>query len=105
MIRRGDIWLYQFESPDKRRPVVVMSRQDVIGLIRTVTVAPITSRIFGVPSEVIVGTEHGLKHRSAVNLDHLQTVDGKKLSQYVGHLDDSMMEAVCAALAIALGCA
>jgi mRNA interferase MazF len=68
-------------------------------------VAPITSAIRGAPSEVVVGTEDGLKHASAVNLDHVQTVDRGRLTRFVGRLGPSKMREVCRALAIATGCA
>lgn len=103
-VKRGDIWMYAFGKPDKRRPVLVISRQSVIPLLRTVMVAPITSAIHGVPSEVRVGIEHGLKHESAVNLDHVQTVDRSRLSGFIGHLGDDVMNDVCRALAVATGC-
>ena len=103
-MNRGEIWLYDFPRPDKRRPVVILSRQDVIPLLATVMVAPITSAIRGAPSEVVVGVEQGLKHESAVNLDHVQTVDKFRLRKLVGSLDPAVMEAICAALAIATGC-
>jgi len=66
-VNRGEIWLYTFEPPDKRRPVLVLSRQGAIRLLSTVLVAPITSTIHGAPSEVSVGIEEGLKRTSAVN--------------------------------------
>lgn len=103
-VTRGDIWLYAFANLDKKRPVLVISRQGVIPLLRTVMVAPITSAIHGVPSEVLVGTEHGLKHESAVNLDHVQTVDQSRLTQFIGHVSDEVMVEVCQALAAATGC-
>lgn len=103
-VKRGDIWMYAFAKPDKKRPVLVISRQSVIPLLRTVMVAPITSTVHGVPSEVRVGIEHGLKHESAVNLDHVQTVDRSRLTGFVGHLDATMMDEVCRALAAATGC-
>jgi mRNA interferase MazF len=101
---RGDIWMYAFAAPDKRRPVVVLSRQSVIPLLRTVMVAPITSTAHGVPSEVAVGVDQGLKHRSVVNLDHVQTVNRSRLKKYIGRLDDELMAEVCRALAVATGC-
>jgi len=64
-------------------------------------VAPITSAIHGVPSEVRVGTDHGLKHESAVNLDHVQTVVQSRLKGSVGHIEDDLMDEVCQALAVA----
>lgn len=104
-VNRGEIWLYTFKPPDKRRPVLVLTRQEVIGLLSTVMVAPITSAIRGAPSEVLVGVEEGLKAPSAVNLDHVQTVEQRQLSHYLGSLSRERMTAVCRALAIATGCA
>ncbi|HUF51519.1 MAG TPA: type II toxin-antitoxin system PemK/MazF family toxin [Longimicrobiales bacterium] len=104
-VNRGEIWLYTFKAPDKRRPVLVLTRQEVLGLLRTAMVAPITSTIRGAPSEVVVGVEEGLKDRSAVNLDHVQTVEQRLLQQYVGSLRPEKMAAVCHALAVATGCA
>lgn len=103
-VTRGEIWLYEFEPPDKRRPVLVLTRPEVIPLLRTVMVAPITSAIRGAPSEVVVGIDDGLKGDSAVNLDHVQTIDARQLRHYVGRLDDGKMAAVCRALMIATGC-
>jgi mRNA interferase MazF len=103
-VNRGEIWLYTFGSPDKRRPVLVLSRQIAIHLLRTVLVAPITSTIHGAPSEVQVGTEEGLKHDSAINLDQVQTVDQAKLHHFVGTVGPGKMAAVCRALLIATGC-
>lgn len=103
-VNRGEIRMYAFSAPDKERPVLVVSRQSVIPLLRTVMVAPITSTIHGVPSEVVVGVEQGLKHTSAINLDHVQTVDRGRLKRLVGRLDAPTMRKVCEALAIAVGC-
>jgi len=103
-VNRGEIWWHALAPPDKRRPVVVLSRQSVIPLLRTVIVAPVTSSIRGLPSEVPVGVEEGLKHPSAINLDHVQTVARKDLEGFVGRLDPEKMEAVCRALDIATGC-
>lgn len=104
-VNRGEIWRYAFSHPDKRRPVLVLTRQEVIGLLHTVMVAPITSTIRGAPSEVRVGVAEGLKQPSAVNLDHVQTVERSRLVGYVGHLTAEKMGEVCRALAIATGCA
>lgn len=101
---RGEIWGYRFSAPDKKRPVLVISRQDVIGLLHTVLVAPITSAIRGLPSEVVVGEREGLRQTSAVNLDHVQTVEKARLVGYVGHLSTEKMRDVGRALAVAAGC-
>ncbi len=67
-------------------------------------VAPITSTRRGAPSEVPVGVKEGLKHDSAVNLDHVQTVERARLLGFVGTLDAGQMRDVCRALAVATGC-
>ena len=103
-VNRSEIWLYSFGVPDKRRPVLVLSRQRAISLLRTVLVAPITAAAHGAPSEVQVGTEEGLKHESVVNLDQVQTVDQAKLQHFVGTIGPKKMAAVCRALLIATGC-
>jgi mRNA interferase MazF len=103
-LNRGEIWMYTFGRPDKHRPVLILTRQEVIGLLRTVMVAPITSAIRGAPSEVVVGIDEGLKKDSAVNLDHVQTVDQTRLKRRVGAVDATKMRRVCRALAIATGC-
>ncbi len=104
-LSRGGIWMYTFSPPDKRRPVLVLTRQEVIGLLRTVIVAPITSTIHGAPSEVIVGIDEGLKRESAINLDHVQTVDKTRLKRFIGSVGPEKMFAVCRALNVATGCA
>jgi mRNA interferase MazF len=103
-VSRGEIWRYRFKAPDKKRPVLVLTRQEVIGLLHTVMVAPITSTIRGAPSEVVIGIAEGLKNESAVNLDHVQTVGRSRLEGYVGHLGPQKMREVCRALVIATGC-
>jgi mRNA interferase MazF len=104
-VNRGEIWQYRFKSADKRRPVLVLSRQEVIPLLHTVMVAPVTSTRRGAPSEVAVGADEGLKHESAVNLDHVQTVERARLVSFVGELSSGQMRHVCRALSIATGCA
>ncbi len=103
-VNRGEIWLYRFKAPDKRRPVLILSRQEVIPLLHSVMVAPITSTRRGAPSEVPVGPTEGLKHDSAVNLDHVQTIERARLVGFVGSLDAAQMRHVCRALAVATGC-
>lgn len=103
-VNRGEIWNYRFKSPDKRRPVVVLTRQEVIGLLDTVMVAPITTTVRGIPSEVPVGVEEGLKRDSAINLDHVQTVEQARLVTFIGSLSTERMRQVCNALAMAAGC-
>ena len=93
-MNRGEIWQFEFRKPDKTRPVLVLTRQEMILHLHTVTVAPITRTIRGVPSEVLVGPEEGLKEASVVNCHHLMTVPRSGLHRVVGSLSPSRMEEV-----------
>ena len=102
-IARGEIWQFAFPRPDHRRPVLVLTRQDMIGRLATVTVAPLTTTIRGVASEVLVGTEVGLKQPSVINLHHVATVPRAGLRSYVGSVSEEVMHQVREALLFALG--
>lgn len=103
-IARGDVRLYDFSRPDKRRPVVVLTRNGAIGYLSTVTVAPITSAIRGVPSEVLLNDEDGMKASCAVNLHNVITVSQDRLGKRVAQLGPDRMRQVCAALQFTFGC-
>jgi mRNA interferase MazF len=103
-LTRGEVWSYEFKAPDKARPVVILSRADAIAVLHTVIVAPITSTIRGLPSEVLVGPDEGLKTESVVNLDHVQTVEKTRLRRHLGSLGPAALRRVCTALSIAVGC-
>lgn len=103
-LNRGDIWLLDLASPDKRRPVLVFSRPSLIEVLHTVTVAAITSTLRGSPTEVELGYEDGLKSTSCVNLCNLFTVHQRQLRTFVGTVSVEKMHRVCRALLIANGC-
>jgi mRNA interferase MazF len=103
-IARGDVRLYEFAPPDKRRPVLVLTRDSAIGYLAVATVAPITSTIRGVPSEVVLGEEDGMKAACAVNLHNAVTVSQARLGRRVARLSAARMSEVCAALRFSLGC-
>lgn len=103
-VARGEIWMYRFARPDRRRPVVVLSRNDALEVLRSAIVAPITSTRRGLPSEVALDEEHGLKAPSAANLDHVQTVLQADLKQFVAVLPAELMAKICQALGVATGC-
>ncbi|MGP0074143.1 MAG: type II toxin-antitoxin system PemK/MazF family toxin [Bryobacteraceae bacterium] len=96
--------LYQFASPDKQRPVLILTRPSAIALLSTVTVAPITSTIRGVPSEVVLDVGDGMKNQCAINLHNTLTVPQGRLGRRVASLSDQRMIEVCAALRFSLGC-
>jgi len=84
--------------------VLVLTRDSAIGYLSRVTVAPVTSTIRGVPSEVPLGPEDGLRQTCVANLHNLVTVDQEKLGRRLAQLTSRRMREVCAALAFALGC-
>jgi mRNA interferase MazF len=94
--------MYRFKAPDKERPVLILTRPEMISVLNTVTVAALTRTVRGVASEVVVGQECGLKERSAINLHHLFTVPRSGLRRSVGSISDATMRAVRAALLHAL---
>lgn len=102
-VNRGEIWQYSFPSPNRRRPVLVLTRQEIIGHLASLTVAPVTSTIRDIPTEVAIGPECGLKHPSAINLDNLATVPRAGLRGYVGRVTPEVLDQVREALLFALG--
>ena len=103
-IARGEVRLYAFAPPDKQRPVVVLTRDSAIAYLTTVTVAPITSAIRGVPSEVVLKEEDGMKAPCAVNLHNPVTVSQDQLGKRVAQLSSLRMNEICSALRFSLGC-
>ena len=103
-IARGDVRLYRFAPPDKAGPVVVLTRDSALRYLSTATVAPITSSIRGVPSEVRLDEEDGMKGPCAVNLHNPVSVSQERLGKRVAHLAPLRMREVCAALRFSLGC-
>lgn len=102
-MNRGEIWNVEFKKPDKARPVLILTRRQMIPHLHTVTVAPITRTIRGVPSEVPVGAEEGLKEASVINLHHIVTIPKSELRRFVGSLSPSKMNQVKEAMLFALG--
>jgi mRNA interferase MazF len=103
-VARGDVRLYSFAPPDKKRPVVVLTRDSAIAYLSTVTVAPITSAIRGVPSEVVLTEDDGMKASCAVNLHNAVTVSQERLGMRMAQVNSQRMNEICAALRFSLGC-
>jgi mRNA interferase MazF len=96
--------LVTFPAPDKARPALLLTRDSALGYLSRVTVAPITSTLRGVPSEVALGPDDGMKSVCAVNLHNLVTIDKRRLGRRVSQLDEAKLREVCVALGFALGC-
>jgi mRNA interferase MazF len=73
-MKRGEVRWYKFTNPDKKRPVVILTRNSILEYLGEVTVAPVTSTIREIPSEVLLSKEDGMQNVCAINCDHLQTV-------------------------------
>jgi mRNA interferase MazF len=100
---RGEIRWYRFATPDKKRPVLILTRSSVLDYLGEVTIAPITTTVRDIPSEVLLTEEDGMPRISALNLDHVQTVPKEKIGGLVTTLSAERMFEVRAALLFALG--
>lgn len=103
-IARGEVRLYKFPHPDKQRPVVVLTRESAIAYLSSVTVAPVTSTVRGVPSEVLLSEADGMKGVCAVNLHNIVTVSKAHLGRRVALLSAERLQEICGAIGFALGC-
>lgn len=102
-MRRGDVWLA--EVGGKRRPVLVLTRSEVLDVRALVTVAEITTRARGLAAEVELDRDElDLEHTSVVNCDGLHTVARASLTTHVGAVGETTLERVCWAVSYAIGC-
>jgi len=83
-MKRGEIRWYKFKAPDKKRPVLILSRDSILEYLGEVTVAPITSTIRDIPSEVFMSKNDGLLRDCAINFDHIQTCKEICLPEVIG---------------------
>ena len=101
-MRRGEVRWYRFARPDKKRPVLLLTRDAILEYLGDVTVAPITSTIRDIPSEVRLYREDGMLQDCAINCDHIQTVSKSRLGALVTTLSTAKMRQVSSAVAFAL---
>ncbi len=102
-MRRGDVYWYRCRFPDKKRPVVVLTRSDLLGHLGTATVAAVTSTIRRTASEVVVGPAEGLPRPCAINLHNVFTVPKTEIGPYLAGLSPAVMAELDRALVFALG--
>ncbi len=102
-MKRGDVRWYTFKAPDKRRPVLILTRDSAITVLNSVTVAPITSTIRSIPTEVVLTEEDGLPGTCAANFDNLQTVPKGNIGDRISHLTARKMKDAALAVSFALG--
>ena len=102
-MRRGEVWWADLPAPAGRRPVVLLSRNEAYAVRELVTVAPITTRVRRIPTEVPLGPAEGLPKACVVNLDTITTIPRRTLTQPIGPLSPDKLAAVERALMFALG--
>ncbi len=101
-MKRGEVRWYTFKSPDKKRPVVILSRTSVITYLNEVTIVPITTTVRDIPSEVFLSRHDGLPKDCAVNCDHIQTVSKQKVGALIATLSAVKLEDLAQAVRFAL---
>lgn len=101
-MKHGEIRWYKFIQPDKKRPVLVLARDSVLGYLGEVTIAPVTSTVRDIPSEVFLSKGDGMPRDCAVNCDHLQTVSKGKIGSLITSLSSAKMIEVGRAIRFAL---
>jgi mRNA interferase MazF len=101
-MRRGEIRWYKFTNPDKKRPVLILTRDAIIDYLNEITIAPLTTTIRNIPSEVQVSKHDGVPQQSAVNCDHIQTVLKNKIGALITTMGARKMDEVSEAIRFAL---
>ena len=102
-MNRGDVCWYTFKAPDKRRPVLILTRDSAVAVLNSVTIAPITATIRSIPTEVILTKDDGLPNTCAANFDNLQTVPRNNIGERIARLTARRMKEAAAAVSFALG--
>lgn len=101
-MKRGEIRWYQFPSPDKKRPVLILTRNSVMDLLHNVTVAPITSTIRDIPSEVVLSIDDGVPKDCAINFDNVKTISKSRVGALITTLSTQKLAEVREAIMFAL---
>jgi len=101
-VKRGEVWLV--EVGRKPRPVVIVTRDEVLDVRANVTVAEITTTARGLAVEVPVDPDCGVDQASVVNCDGLHTVSQRRLTKRLGSVHDATLDEICEGVTSALGC-
>jgi len=101
-MKRGEIRWYQFKAPDKRRPIVILTRDTILEYLGEVTVAPVTTTIRDISSEVFLSRTDGMMRDCAINLDHIQTVSKRKIGGLITVLSGQKVRELSDAIGFAL---
>lgn len=102
-MNRGDVWFVELGGSAGKRPVVVLTRQAVIAHLNKVTVAEITTKGKGSPTEIFIDCKGNLPRPSFVQADNLHTVSKQRLVKFSGSLDERTMLDISRKVVLALG--
>jgi mRNA interferase MazF len=101
-MKRGEVRWYKFKRPDKKRPVVILTRNSILEYLGEVTIAPVTSTIRDIPSEVLLSRLEGMQNDCAINCDHIQTVSKSNIGSMITSLSKEKLSEVRDAVNFAL---
>jgi mRNA interferase MazF len=101
-MKRGEVRWYKFKHPDKKRPVVILTRNSILEYLGEVTIAPVTSTIRDIPSEVLLSRLDGMHNDCAINCDHIQTVSKSNVGSMITSLSKEKLSEVRDAINFAL---
>jgi len=93
-MKRGEVRWYKFKHPDKKRPVVILTRNSILEYLGEVTIAPVTSTIRDIPSEVLLSQRDGMHNDCAVNCDHIQTVSKSNVGSIITSLSKEKLSEI-----------
>jgi len=101
-MKRGEIRWYKFNHPNKKRPVLILTRDSILEYLGEVTIAPVTTTVRNIPSEVFLSKIDGMPRECAINCDHLQSVSKGKIGATITTLTPSNLKKVGHAILFAL---
>lgn len=102
-MKRGEVWWY--EPPDaKRRPVLILTRDEAIGRVRDVIAVPATGTIRNLDTEVEIGVRDGMPVECVLAVDNTLSTEKAFLTERITTLGPEKLAAVCATLVAATGC-
>lgn len=102
-MKRGDIVWHRFKEPDKQRPVLIITRDEAIPELNSVTVIPTTTTMRDLQSQVFLAEADGMRDPCVLNLDWIQTVPKSKLGKHITTLSEERMGEVFGAIKFAFG--
>ena len=101
-MKRGEIRWYKFESPDKKRPALILTRDSILAYLGEVTIAPVTTIIRDISSEVFLSKDDGMPRDCVINFDHIQTVSKGKIGSLITTISSEKRKQIREAIIFAL---